>query len=128
MFFIDTDKIRKIAIEAAYAEYPDIPPAGLVDRTSNTSFDVSCHSALEAELVFTIEEDFHICIARLHYRIKETMDTREYVDSEGRCLVEIESEVITVGVRSDGTPKVIMNPLLTISTEECTEEVEGWSN
>ncbi len=127
VFSVAPDRIREIALEAAYERYPDIPVGSLEDERGNNYLQIHCRSALESGIVTNESEDFDHCVSTRTFRIIETIQTRKYMDDEGACIEEIRAEEFQVYVFSDGSTMV--GPRWFGGgghSEECTEEFEGW--
>jgi len=128
LFSIDDERIKAIAREAAYEGYPEILPEDLLNRMPNGMFVIWCWSAAELGYVTNLEEDVYNCYASVEYKIEGTEKHYKFMNDDGRCISQGESEGFQVKVYPDGSTEVGPRWLGTgNSVDECTDEYEGWS-
>lgn len=127
VFYVDSARVRALAEEAAYAEFPDIPPGGLVVDRADRHLNILCRSALDTGIVSIEEEDFEICTASVRFLVKDSVIESRNQSLGGSCVLKVEAERISVIVYEDGSTRVGgISGGSSNQSVDCYEEYEGW--
>ena len=126
LFFVDSERIKEVGVDAVHEKYPEIPRDSL---ELQGYVSVYCIPDLFPKAGSGAEEESESCTANMSFSVTSTFVETKYIDENGICFKADEYEQIQVEVFSDGNTNVGKRGLRGGGSRsvKCTEESNSLS-